>query len=78
MIIKAIVSLFTPRNRCCGYLLELPPRGDSDKYPQHMFLGILNTVFLNISDYLPYLELRNRDFQIVVVTNSVEWRYKEV
>ena len=25
---------------CCGYLLESPRRGDSNKYPQHMFLGV--------------------------------------
>ena len=29
----------TPRNICCGYLLELPRRGNSNKYPQHMFHG---------------------------------------
>ena len=46
-------------------------RGDSNKYPQQMFLGVLNTVFLNISNYLPHLELRNRSTQIVVVTNFV-------
>ena len=34
-----------------------------------MFLGVLNIVFLNISNYLPHLELRNRSIQIVVVTN---------
>ena len=34
-----------------------------------MFLGVLNTVFLNISNYLPHLELRNRSIQIVVITN---------
>ena len=31
-----------------------------------MFLGVLNTVFLDISNYLPHLELRNRSVQIVV------------
>ena len=29
-----------PMNMCCGYLLELPRRGDSNKYPQHLFLGV--------------------------------------
>ena len=45
-----------------------------------MFLGVLNTVFLNISNYLPNLELRNRSIQIVVVTNLlyIECRYKEI
>ena len=41
------------------------------RYPQHMFLGVLNTVFLNISNYLPHLELRNHSIQIVVITNFV-------
>ena len=27
----------TSRNICFGYLLESPQRGDSDKYPKHMF-----------------------------------------
>ena len=26
-------------------------------YPQRKFLGVLNTIFLNISNYLPHLEL---------------------
>ena len=30
----------TPRNICCSYLLESPRRGESYKYPQHMFLGV--------------------------------------
>ena len=50
-------------------LLESPRRGDSNKYPQHIFLGILNTLFLNISDYLPHLS--NRSIQIVVITSFV-------
>ena len=45
--------------------------GSSNKYPQHMFLGVLNTEFLNSSNYLPHLELRNRSAQIVVVANFV-------
>ena len=36
-----------------------------------MFLGVLNTVFLNISNYLPHLEPGNRSIQIVVITNFV-------
>ena len=71
MIEKLFFTLFTPRNIYCGYLLESPRRGDSNKYPQHMLLGVLNTVFLNISNYLSHLELRNRSIQIVVVTNIV-------
>ena len=34
-------------------------------------IGVLNTVFLNISNYLPHLELRNRSIQIVVIMNFV-------
>ena len=70
-MIKSFFPLFTPRYICCGYLLESPRCGDSNKYPQHMFLGVLNIVFLNISNYLPHVELRNRSIQIVVVTNFV-------
>ena len=37
------------------------------EYSQHniMFLGIFNAVFLNIFNYLPHLELKNRSIQIV-------------
>ena len=71
MIKSLFLSLFTPRNICCVYLLESPRRGDSNKYTQHMFFGVLNTVFLNISNYLPHLEVRSRSIQIVVITNFV-------
>ena len=68
-------ELFSPyllqETYVCGYLLESPRRGDSNNYPQHMFLGVLNTAFLNISNYLLHLELRNRSIPIVVVTNFV-------
>ena len=46
-------------------------RCDPNKYPQHMFLGVLNTVFLNISNDLPHLVLRNCSIPIVVITNFV-------
>ena len=39
-----------------------------------MFLEILNAVFINISNYMPHLELRNHSFQIVVITNvGIKW-----
>ena len=66
-------KLFFPyllKETCYGYLLELPRRGDSNKY-SHMFLGVLNTIFLNISNYLPHLELKNGSIQIVFKTNFV-------
>ena len=68
---KLFFPLFTPRNICCGYLLESPQLCDSNKYPQHMFLRVLNTAILNISNYLPHLELRDRSIQIVMITNFV-------
>ena len=79
--------LFTLRNICCGYFLESPGLGNSNKYPQQiflgvvkailtnihniMFLGVLNTVSLNISNYLSHLKIRNHSIQIVVITNFV-------
>ena len=53
------------------FTLIYPQLGNSEKYPQHMFLGVLNTVFLNISNYQPHLELRNCSIQIVVIMNFV-------
>ena len=68
---KLFFPIFTPRTIYCGYLLESPQRGDPNKYPPHMFLGVLNTVFLNISNYLPHLDLRNLSIQIVIITSFV-------
>ena len=36
-----------------------------------MFLGVLNTIFLKVSNYLPHLQLRNHSIQIVVIRNFV-------
>ena len=55
-MIESFYPLFTPRNICCRYFLESPRWGVSNKYPKYMFHGVLNTVFLNISNYLPHLE----------------------
>ena len=33
-----ISFLLLSKNICCGYSLEAPHRGASNKYPQHMFL----------------------------------------
>ena len=65
------LSLFTLRNICCGYLLESPRRGDSNKCPRHMFSEILNTILSNFSNNPFHLELRNRYIQIVVITSFV-------
>ena len=31
------IFLFLHENICCGYSLEVPRRGTSNEYPQHMF-----------------------------------------
>ena len=64
-------SLFTLRNICCGFLLESPRRGDSNKYPRHIFLGILNTIMFNFSNNPFHLELKIRSIQTVVITSFV-------
>ena len=46
-------------------------KGDSNKYPQHPFLGRLSAIYLNTSMYLSHLELRIHSIQIVVVTHFV-------
>ena len=38
MIIKQWLCLILHKNICCGYSLESPRQGDSNEYPQHMFL----------------------------------------
>ena len=35
--IHIIFFLFLHKNICCGYSLEVPRRGASNEYPQHMF-----------------------------------------
>ena len=37
MGIRKIFFLFLHENICCGYSLEVPHRGTSNEYPQHMF-----------------------------------------
>ena len=68
---KTPFSPYLLQETCYGYLLESPHWGDSNKYPQHMFLGLLNTIILNISNCLPQFELRNCSILIVVITNFV-------
>ena len=53
------------------HMLWIFVRGDSNKYPQPIFLGVLYTVFLNISNYLPHLEQRIPSIQTVIITNFV-------
>ena len=53
------------------YLLESPHRGDSIKYPKHMFLEMSNTMFLHNSDLLSPLARRFRASQIIGITNIV-------
>ena len=43
----------------------------SKKHILWIFVGILNIIFLNISNYLPNLEQRNCSIQIVVIANFV-------
>ena len=66
-----LFPLFTLRNTCCGYLLESPQRGDSNKYPRHVFLGILITILFNFSNNPFHLELKIRSVQNVVITSFV-------
>ena len=36
---KMVISfLFLHENICCGYSLEVPQRGTSNEYPQHVFV----------------------------------------
>ena len=32
-----MIFLFLNKNICCGYSLEVPQGGASNKYPEHMF-----------------------------------------
>ena len=51
--------IISSSNICFGYLLESPHRGDSNKYPKHMFYGeirikqaFLTYIILSIKDSL--------------------------
>ena len=49
-------SLESPRNICSGYSLESPRRGDSNEYPQYMFLWrTIENYPSIITKYPPYL-----------------------
>ena len=65
----------TSSNMCFGYLLELPHRGNSNKYPKHMFyedIRIKQGLF-----YIPFYPLRilyNSNFILMATslgTNAV-------
>ena len=74
------LSLFTLRNICSGYLLESPQGGDYNKYPQHMFFGILNTILSNFSHNPFHIELRINSIEIAIKTkfcHYIECQYKE-
>ena len=42
------LSLVLLKIICCGYLLESPPRGDSNRSPQHMIYGDIS-IFLSFN-----------------------------
>ena len=72
IICKEDLALFLfPHRTCFGYLLELPQRGNSNKYPKHMLLEVLMQYSCIISHYLSPLKRRFRDIQIVILTNFV-------
>ena len=58
---RKLFFLFLHENVCCGYSLEVPRRGASNEYPQHMFScrikKNINTFWLKKK--APNLELRN-------------------
>ena len=68
---KPFLSLSTLRNICCGYVLESPRRGDSNKYPRHMFLGISNAILFEFSNNPFHFQLKIRSIQTVVITSFV-------
>ena len=47
-----IVFLFLNKNICCGYSLEVPLRGTSNEYPQHMFLLRNKKIYVDTPSYL--------------------------
>ena len=52
-------------------MLELPQQGESNNYPWHMFLGILNTVLFNFSNNPFQLKPKICSIQIVVIKSFV-------
>ena len=44
---KLTFSLFLEENICCGYSLEVPHRGTSNEYPQHMFSSRIGKVYIS-------------------------------
>ena len=44
---KGLVLFLFSHGTYIWNMLELPQWGDSNKYPEHMFLEVLNTMFLH-------------------------------
>ena len=43
---KLTFSLFLEENICCGNSLEVPHRGTSNEYPQHIFFLEIRTIYI--------------------------------
>ena len=44
--IQMNIYFFLHENICCRYSLEVPQRGASNKYPQHMFSWINKNIYI--------------------------------
>ena len=70
-----ITLLKSSSNICFGYLLESPQRGDSNKYPKHMFYEEIRTKQgLSYIQFCPLRSLKNSKFIIMATflgTNAV-------
>ena len=68
VIIKGQFCLFLHKTICCGYSLESPCRGDSNEYPQYMFLWRIDENYPSIVIKYPlYLVFWNRYIRVLSV-----------
>ena len=57
----SIIFLFLDQNICCGYSSEVPLRGASNEYPQHMFSLRNKKIIYLISTLIKIYEVPNKD-----------------
>ena len=71
-MIEGHFLLFLHKNIRCGYSLELPRRGDSNEYPQHILMCTHNIVIWRTIENYPLIIIKpTRQFHCACVTTCL-------
>ena len=65
------IFLISAQNIDCGYLLELPQQGGSDKYPQFMFCAKIGKISEFLSENFQFLVVKFSEYLNRLVFTNV-------